>query len=498
MSTVLNRVRKGFYMDSVALMRLSQALLAEPGVENAALMIGSNTNKALMRESGLLTGDGEAAGANDLILALKADDAARAGAALDAAEEKLAQPAAQSGGAIAWQPKSLRAAMETLPGANLALVSVPGEFAAAEARRALRCGLHVMMFSDNVPIADERALKEDARQRGRLLMGPDCGTAIIGGAPLGFANAVPRGPVGLISASGTGLQEVSALIARHGGGISEAIGVGGRDLSVDVGGITTLMAIDLLDQDDRTERIVLISKPPAPEVAKVVLDRVGQSRKHFTICFIGLAEMDLPPNASLAATLKAAAEDALGGVTIGAEFSSAGLPQPRAGRGRVRGLFAGGTLCAEAQLVFRAAGTAVASNAPVPGVARSGESDAAIHTLIDLGADEYTRGRPHPMIDPAVRRGVLDAALADEDVTVILLDVVIGYGAHANPAGDVAEAVRAAGADRPAVVASVCGTDQDPQNYTAQVGILEEAGVHVAPSNAQAADAALAIAQRAT
>src|SRR5262249_10703441 len=311
-----------------------------------------------------------------------------------------------------------RSAVGAMPDANLALISVPGSFAVAEARKALGYGLHAMIFSDNVPIAEEAALKREARARGLLVMGPDCGTAIVGGVPLGFANVVPRGDIGLIGASGTGIQEVSCLIARGGGGISHAIGTGGRDLAADVGAITTLMAIDALDRDDETNHIVLLSKPPAAAVARLVLERVAKSPKPFTICFLGVNDLSLPANARLAVTLKEAAE---AGIRRSAGMNGRASPPLRADRGKlVRGLFVGGTLCAEAQIVFRRAGLSVRSNVPAPGVAPL-ERGLDGHVMIDLGHDEFTRGRPHPMIEPALRDAPLADALRDPHVGVILL-----------------------------------------------------------------------------
>ena len=288
---VVNRVRQNFYLDSVALMRLSQRAAALPGVETAALMIGSESNKRVMSEAGLLAEEGRSAGANDLIIAVRGKNLEIGEAALGEAESYLDSSSLRGGGAGPMgevSPKSLDTALGALPGASLAVISVPGEFAAEEARKALRRGLHVMIFSDNVSVADEISLKEEARDRGLFLMGPDCGTAIIGGVPIAFANEVPRGGVGIVSASGTGLQEVSSLIARSGGGVSHGIGVGGRDLSEAVGGLMTLSAIDALDQDEGTKRIVLISKPPAPDIAARILERVGKSAKPFTICFFGI------------------------------------------------------------------------------------------------------------------------------------------------------------------------------------------------------------------
>ncbi len=492
-ATTLNEVRPGFYLDSVALMRLSREVAGLPGVVEAALMMGTPANKQIMADADLLAASGQAAEAGDLVLGIRAESPGAAAAARDKAVALLDAPRRRgdSPGAAAWRPRTLRAAVASAPESNLALISVPGDFAAAEARKALRQGLHVMIFSDNVTIADEVALKSEARAAGRLLMGPDCGTAIINGVPLAFANKVPRGNIGLIGASGTGLQEISCLIARGGGGISQAIGVGGRDLSEAVGGITTLMALEALDADPGTAHIVLVSKPPSAKVAARVMERIGASGKAFTVCFIGAEKVDLPENAVLATTLKAAAENAFGGAGIGASFDTSGGSLARR-EGRVVGLYAGGTLAAEAQVVFRQAGEAVASNTPIPGVASLDTVNAG-HRMIDLGADEYTRGRPHPMIDSSVRDAALDDALADASVAVVLLDLVLGFGVHGDPAGHLARRLEGRPAAGPIIIASVTGTEDDPQPRSAQVAALERVGVLVAPSNAQAAELALAL-----
>lgn len=496
---VLNEVRTGFYLDSVALMRLSREVAGSPGVIEAALMMGTPSNAAIMRNAGLLE-EGVAVKGNDLVIAVKAESEAAAREALDSAIKSLDKPKNQGEAQAAWRPHSIAAAVKVRPELNLALISVPGEFAAAEARKALNRGLHVLMFSDNVPLEDELSLKLQAREVGLLMMGPDCGTAVIGGAPLAFANKLTRGRIGIIGASGTGTQEVSCLISEAGQGISHAIGVGGRDLKKDIGGITTLMAIDAFDSDPETDHVVLISKPPHPDVARTVLERIGRSRKSFTVCFIGASGVELPPNARFSATLKGAAELALQGARIGAGFDvgAAASRFVRRGQGRIEGLFAGGTLCAEAQVILRAGGRKVASNAAVPGVPKLGaEPNDGRDRLIDLGDDEYTRGRPHPMIDPSVRDEALRVALKSSDLSVILLDLVLGYGAHADPAGHLAAIVADRGKDAPALVASVVGTEQDPQGRSAQVKKLEQAGIVVAPSNAQACELAVAIAQNA-
>lgn len=493
---VANRVRKGFYLDSVALMRLSQTVSGMPGVTTAALMIGSASNRGILKEAGLLTPDCEA-GANDLIIAVQAGTAEQLQAAMTKAEELLDQPQGTAGTGSARRPRSISAALTDLGGANLALVSVPGEFAAGEARRALGLGLHVLIFSDNVSYEEERALKEEAARRGLLVMGPDCGTALIAGVPIAFANEVPVGEVGIVGASGTGLQEVSTLIARGGGGVSHGIGTGGRDLSEKIGALTTLAAIDALDADPATKRIVLISKPPAASVADTVMARVARSKKPFVICFLGAKGLKLPANATLAPTLAAAAEAALEGKKIAGALdvpAVAAHARPSFDRQRrwIRGVYTGGTLCGEAQIILREAGEPYWSNAPIPGSLP--QQSAIAHSLVDYGADEYTRGRPHPMIDPALRDQALAAALDDPSVAAVLFDCVIGHGAHADPAGAVARVIKAAGnRPRPALVASVTGTETDPQNRATQVRTLQDAGVLVAASNAEAAALALAI-----
>jgi len=449
---ILNKVEKGRYLDSVALMRASRRLAALQGVEAASLMIGTPSNKALLREANLLAPEGEAAGPNDLIIALRAFDAP---AALTAALEILSEkPETQMQGLR--HARSLAGALELETRANLAIISVPGAYAAHEARKALARGLNVLLFSNNVSLEDEVALKRFAKERNLFLMGPDCGTALIAGTPIAFANVVPRGGIGIVSASGTGLQEVSTLIARLGGGVSHGIGVGGRDLDERVGALGTLAAIEALEGDPATNKIVLISKPPAPALARQVLERVKRSHKPAVVCFLGSQEP------GLARTLTETAELA------------AGKKLPREGfdvgkrRGSVRGLYCGGTLCAEAELIF-------------------GERKG--HQFIDLGDDRFTRGRPHPMIEPELRNEHIAAAVQDRQVAVLLVDVVLGFGAHENPAAVLVKN----NFSSKVVIASVTGTEGDPQGLSRQTAILREAGVVVAPSNARAAELAASL-----
>ena len=492
-AVVVNEVRRGFYLDSVALMQISADLTALRGVQEAVAMIGTPSNVEIMREAGLLASRGGTAGPNDLVVAVRATDAAAAESALSRAQRALEREIAPAEDEGEWRSRTLDAAVDRMADANLALVSTPGAHAVREARRALDRGLNVMLFSDNVPLEPERALKERAHSLGLLVMGPDCGTAYVAGTPLAFANVVPRGRVGVIAASGTGLQEVAVLLARAGSGISHGIGVGGRDLSDAIGGTSTLDAIDLLASDAGTDHLILVSKPPGPRTARLVFERIAAAGKPCTAVVFGAGEIEPPPGLVLTPTLKDAVERATGrsiapGYDVGAAAKrEAERLEP--GRHALRGFFCGGTLATKAHAILASAGLDVAAGAAAP--APPGTN--APHTVIDMGADEYTVGRPHPMIDPTLRTGKLREALADPEVAVVLLDIVLGLGAHPDPAGPVCDAIRDAKGAGPAVIASVCGTGDDPQDRERQVSMLAGAGVAVAPSNADAAAVAAAI-----
>ena len=377
---------------------------------------------------------------------------------------------------------------------------MPGDYAAAEASKALHLGLNVMLFSDNVSLEDEIALKHHARERGLLVMGPDCGTAIVDGVPLGFANAVRRGSIGIVGASGTGTQQVTCLVHRLGAGISHAIGTGGRDLHKDVGGISMLQGLERLARDADTKVIVLVSKPPAADVARTVVKAARRAGKPVVLNFIGA-----PPDATgeslfVARTL----EDAANAAVL---LSEGKRPSGRTGNGTpapavrletdqryIRGLFSGGTFCYEASSII----TQAWSNAPVD-KARQLKNvwKSQGTTLIDLGDDDFTRGRPHPMIDQRLRNDRMLEEAADPQVGVILLDVVLGYGAHPDPAAEIVPAIlraqRAAKGRTIAFVASVCGTDEDPQGLDKQEAALRDAGVLLETSNARAARLAAAL-----
>ncbi|MDD5557631.1 MAG: acyl-CoA synthetase FdrA [bacterium] len=486
------------YVDSVMLMALAAKAREATGAEEVSAMMGTDANKALLEQVSLLDDGGRGAGAMDIIIAVRADDADAVRKAASAVEELLGRRPAEAAEAEA-APRSLEGALARLPDARLLFISLPGAYARREAEAALDRGLHVLIFSDNVPLEDEIALKEKGRRLGLIVMGPDCGTAVIGGVALGFANVLRRGPVGIIGASGTGIQEVSCLLSNAGAGVSQAIGLGGRDLREEVGGTGMLMAIDALEADAATGRIVLISKPPAPAVAARVLDRAKACRTPVIVNFLNgdPAEAErrgLP----FSPTLEGAAVAALASLRGVAAVPAALAEAARAARGAradgqrfIRGLFSGGTLCDEALLVLRESVGDCRSNIPLtPDMKLEDARRSEGNCLLDLGDDEFTRGRPHPMIDFTLRRERIVEEARDPATAVILLDVVLGYGAHPDPARElvpaIEEARRAAG--RPiATVASVTGTDGDPQGRARQKAALEAAGVIVAGSNAQAA-----------
>ncbi len=492
-------LRRGLYRDSVALMRLAAALEARPGIDRASAVMATPANLRMLAENGVPADAGHA-GPNDLLVAVEGPDASALAAALEAAAAALdgeALPAAVGDGAPP-RPRTLAAARAAAPDAALALISCPGPYATAEAMKALALGLDAMIFSDNVPVADEVALKRAAEAAGHLVMGPDCGTAIIGGVPLGFANRVRRGTVGAIGASGTGVQEVTCLIDRLGAGVSHAIGVGGRDLSPEVGGAATLRALAMLAGDRATATVVLVSKPPDAAVMRRVLDAAAAIGKSVVACFIGAPPPPaLPANVRFAATLEEAAA-----LAAGAPVPSRSAPPPRsrvprgAGRNRLVGLFSGGTFCYEAQTIAVPALGRILSNTPLDPADRFDGQAGGAHVMLDLGDDAFTRGRPHPMIDYGPRLERMREAAGMPDTAAILIDVVLGAGAHEDPAAALAPAVRAI--DGPVVVGSICGTDADPQCRSRQEAVLREAGMAVAASNAEAARMAAALASGAT
>ncbi|NKB81082.1 MAG: acyl-CoA synthetase FdrA [Nitrospirales bacterium] len=511
---ILERFLANYYRDSVALMQLSARLSSQKGIEQAAAVMATEANIKLLHDTGLLEHKVEPR-PNDLLIVIRGEDEGLK-KAMGEAEFLLNTTDRHEDGEVAQKPpRSIDMAMREAPASNLALISTPGVYAAGEAMKALRLGLHVMMFSDNVSREQEKMLKNYARDHDLMVMGPDCGTAIINGIPLGFANVVHRGEIGLVAASGTGLQQVTCLIERLGKGISQAIGTGSHDLSQDIGGITMLQGIEALAADPETKIIVLVSKPPAPDVAERVLAAAARCGKPIVANFLGSETKDVQRNNVHAArTLEDAAHMAVAlvnGATPKACQKSIGktLVQREAskfskGQKYIRGLYSGGTFCYEALVLLRDEIGSVYSSTPLQAelVLRDAWSSFQ-HTVIDLGDDIFTRGRPHPMIDQGLRNERIVSEAADPEVAVILLDVVLGYGSNDDPTAEMVPVIRTAQAEATnngryvSFVAQICGTNGDPQELSLQEARLREAGVVLAQSNAQAVYQAAAIASAA-
>ena len=494
-------VWRSFYQDSVALMRLAAEVRALPGVRQAAALMGTPANHELLVSAGLATPDTTAAGGGDLVLAVDAEDERAADRALAAATRLVEEPRRDRDASARSRPRTLDSALRQMPDANLAMISVPGAYAKREARRALRRGLHVFLFSDHVSVADEVELKQLALERGLFCMGPDCGTAYLDGIGLGFANVVPRGRIGFVAASGTGLQAVATYLAALGEGVSHGLGVGGRDLSAEVGGAMTVFALQALAADPGTEAIVVISKPPAPAVMPRLEATVRAIEKPVVVCCLGARAGANAPG-TWVSTLDDAAQ-AAAAVVRGRAWSPRAFADvanvrarlatlPRSGGPRLLGLFAGGTLAHEARLVLEPLAGPIGGNVGGP--------PESPHRILDLGADEFTAGRPHPMLDPSARDAHVREAGRAGAIGVLLLDLVLGRAAHPDPARSLSAAIRdaraaAERAGRPLLaIASVIGTEGDPQGLRGQVAALEAAGVEVLRSNAEAARfAALAL-----
>jgi len=522
MVAVKNIVKKNLFRDSVQLLHLSEEAKKIKGVLDAAIVMGTDLNKELLRREGLLTEAGEKASENDMIVAVKAEDSADINVLVGKVEELLtAQTITRE-----TYFYSVESAIQNFPEANLALISVPGEHAKEVAIPFIRRGIHIHLFSDHVPLEDEVELKRMAAEKGLLVMGPEAGTSIINGVAIAFANAVNRGPIGIIAAAGTGLQEVSVLISRAGSGITQGIGVGGRDVKSSVGGVMTLMSLKALEIDESTKVITVISKPPSIDVQNKIVEFIAhKGSKRYVTCFVGGSQYRIPHKAEgrliQTRTLHAAALESLRLISTDlyekAERTISLSPQKvvkiverelsnlRENQRYVRGLFTGGTLMYESMIIFKDVVGDVWSNAPLneeyllPDPWRSRE-----HSMVDLGGEEFTSGRAHPMIDPTIRLERLISEVRDDEVSAIMMDFVLGYGSHPDPAGAHLEVIRKArelAAERGqhiALLAHVVGTQQDPQRVADQERKLREAGVIVLPTNALMAITAAMIAARKT
>lgn len=497
-------VKKNEYRDSVFLMRVAKRMGEQTGIKQTAVLMGTDKNKQLLSELGFTGQEISGATASDLILAVQGSDEEAVQGVLGRVDEWLRPEIPETRGLVI---RSLEEAVRQNPQANLAVISLPGEYAGRESQKALENGLNVFLFSNNVPLETEISLKRFAGERGLIVMGPDCGTSIINGIGLGFANVVHQGPIGIIGPSGTGIQEFTTLVHRYGSGISQAIGTGSQDLSDAVAGASTFAAFEALEADSRTQVIAIVSKPPGEQTLIKLIERMKRCRKPVVACFLGTLKVTLEnPPVLYVRTLEEAAVSAVG-IATGSKpehgyadsekiegLIEGELKKMSRDQRYIRGIFAGGTFCYQAQQIFSDGGVGVWSNAPLKGNKLLQDPRVSQeHSLVDLGAEFFTEGKPHPMIDSSQRRDRIMTEGRDPQVAVILLDFILGFNASPDPVGEVIDAVRT-GKNEAAkrggylsVVASICGTEGDHQDIRRQTDMLTEAGVNVFPSSAGAA-----------
>lgn len=493
-------IRKNTYFDSVSLMTLSTKANSVEGIKQVNIAMGTSMNKDVLKNTGLLQKEAEEAKPGDLMIVIEGEEGTDMEELLLKVEEVMTRKADQ-GEEKEQTYSSVEAAVKNHKNAGVAVISVPGIYAARVAGKAIRQGLHVMMFSDNVSLEDEIALKKEAHEKGLLVMGPDCGTAILNGKGLCFANEVRRGSIGIVAASGTGAQEVSVRIHDFGGGVSQLIGTGGRDLSKEVGGIMMLDGIKALQNDEEIKVIVLVSKPPAKEVAAKIYEEVKKSEKPMVICFLGGNQEEVEASGGIfAKTTKQAALKAVVLSGIPEESinkHSLNLPLIEEVKAKlnpdqkyIRGLFCGGTLCEEVSSLVRENYADVYSNISKDPLHKIGNHEASKgHTFIDFGDDSFTQGRPHPMIDPSLRLERIVKEAKDPEVGVIIIDMILGYGAHMDPVGATLPAIKEAKeiARREGrhleILAFVLGTELDPQVFDDQVERLMAEGVTISSSS---------------
>ena len=480
---IFGLIKRNTYQDSVNLMLLSTKLSAMDMVNKVSIMMGTPANKDIYRNTNMYAKEFDSANPNDICIAVETDKEAMVQVVEVELEKFMNDLSASSRGSKIKKVRSLDAALSKLENPNLALISIPGEYVFEEGNRLLDKNMNLFIFSDNVSLEEEKALKEKGKRKNLLVMGPDCGTGIISNVPLAFANVVNQGNIGVIGASGTGIQEVTSIITRLGGGISQAIGIGGRDLSQDIGGISAFMALDILKEDHNSEIIVFISKPPAKEVKEQIISKFKEINKKVIALFLGEEGIEVDKNIHFTKTLEDTAYLAMylskksGSKKIELEKTKEILNTIKKNKEQrwIHGYYGGGTLAGESKKILE------------------DYIDNENNIIIDYGDDQYTKGKPHPMIDPSTRIEAIKSLKDKNKVAIVLFDNVIGYGSNTDMASELSPWIKEIiqikkNLDKDILfIASVCGTEMDKQVYSKQVSILKETGVFVVDSNATAA-----------
>lgn len=500
-------LQKDTYIDSLASLFTMSVLMDCEGVEGSYAGMATSANKQTMEELGLADDVVRTAGENDFVVAVRA-------ASREAFEAAMSKTKTNEPEAACQKPafNTVDEALRANPKANICTIAVPGEYACEVTKQALHQGLHCIVFSSNVPLEQEREMKELAREKGLLCMGPDCGVANINGAAFVLSSINNRGPFGICGASGCGIQHVAAFLHEAGSGVSQTIGTGGNDLKEQVGGISMLMGIDALENDPATEYIVLISRKPADSVLQTLAARIRKCNKPVVACFMGADRKVVEDAGALWANdLDSCAQQALSLIGKQIEFDSdetlmamaqSAVKGMSAQQKYVRGVYCGGTYCDEVMQTMQPVIGGIHSNCPLSPELQLADSCISVgNTVVDSGEEEFTCGRPHPTLEPSMRLPLIAKEGEDPETAVILLDFILTPPEHIDPAGvtlqvltKAVEGARARGG-KLAVVCSVLGTDADLQNVSQQRQKLRDAGVYVCRSNRQAGQLAAKIIQ---
>ena len=394
-------IKRNRYVDSVSLMSVTDSVKKADGIENCNASMVTAANREILEGLGFdIPAD---VGANDLVVAVIASDEAAADAALALGQDLLDHKNAASGGKTYDNIEDIDLDEDPY---DLVQISLPGEYAAAEAEKALKKGLDVFMFSDNVSLEDEKRLKELAITKGVLMMGPDCGVGYLKGVGLAAGSCYHTGCVGIVGASGSGAQEVGCLVEKLGFGISSLIGTGGRDLYPEIGGIMMLEGIRRLERDPDTKIIILVSKLADLTVMNKVLSFADIVSKPVVAIFLG-ADEKLYEGHRVYGTysLEGAAVKAaqlLGAKTHDFGFTDEQIKEivAREMRGYsakqkyFRGLYCGGTFTEEGLIYYRAGCSAAAymdTLSGEPADCTDEMSDAAATVNIDALRAELTK-----------------------------------------------------------------------------------------------------------
>lgn len=520
-------VKSNYYRDSLNLLKISDIMKrSSSGIVEAVVIMGTKTNKAVLVKLGFPSTKINQATESDLIIAIEAVDKGSVDSALRKVEELLhSDGSSDTSSSVSENPTDLDSALVSMSNANLALISIPGEYVKDLSIKLSNEGIHQQIFSDHVPLDDELTIKEYAAKKGVLVLGPGAGTSIINGKGIGFSNVLRKGPVGIIAAAGTGLQEVSSLLDQCDIGVKYGLGVGANDPKEKIGGLMMLEALKVLEELPDIEIMTIVSKPPSPRAKKKIIDYIVKNgKKKYVLAFLGGGHDDSLPKSTkskiVQVTTLASAVFAVAGLTsnelykqslvrlhIEPEILQRSVAKEWKGFGQqqkyIRALYTGGTFAYETQVILNGILKDLFSNAPTGRTKKLPQSSKSKkHSILDLGEEEFTQGRPHPMIDPTIRRLRLVEESQDPEVGVVMMDFVLGYGSNPDPVGAVLNEIGQVKATARksgrylSIVTHVCGTKRDPQGYDESIRKLENAGALVFPTNALAAIASAQIIAR--